>query len=137
MDISRIVSVACVFLLTLCFLLSIYAVTVLRNTVIQGIDTCHEMQSYLDNLETVSATVDPPVQDPEADSSVPVDILADRFCIRETNGRVAIYTDDGYLIRLLDLSVEMLPAADRLALQQGIYRSSWKEVLNLIEDLGA
>ena len=136
MDISRIVSAACVVLLTLCFLLSICTVTVLRKAVIQSTDACFEMQSYIENLDAAPKAESLPVQDTEADSSVPVDVLADRFCIRESNGRVAIYTDDGYLIRLLEISVETLPAADRLALQQGIYRSSWKEVLDLMEDFG-
>ena len=139
MDISRIVSVACVLLLSLCCLLSIYAVAVLRSALMESTEACFEVKAILETMETepVVSTEGNTLSESDSDSSLPVDVLADQFCIRETNGRIAIYTADGYLIRLLERSAETLPHADRLALQQGIYLSSWKEVLALMEDFGA
>ena len=139
MDISRIVSVACVLLLSLCCLLSIYAVAVLRSALMESTEACFEVKAILETMEPepVASTEDNDLSETDSDSSLPVDVLADHFCIRETNGRIAIYTADGYLIRLLERSAETLPHVDRLALQQGIYLSSWKEVLALMEDFGA
>ena len=142
MDISRIVSVTCVLLLSLCFLIAVYTVTVLKNTLKESTETNLELKAFVETLENDLDTVAPEsakedLSNDKTDSSLPVDVLANQFCIRETNGRVAIYTADGYLIRLLDLSTDTLPSADRLALQQGIYLSSRKEVLALMEDFGA
>ena len=144
MDISRIVSVACVLLLCLCFLIAIYTVTVLQSTIRESTEANLELKTFVETLEknletTASESMEEDLSNDNdtEDNTLPVDILADQFCIRETNGRIAIYTTDGYLIRLLELSAETLPAADRLALQQGIYLSSWKEVLALMEDFGA
>ena len=139
MDISRLVSVSCVLLLSLCCLLSIYTVTILRGNLAESAEICMEAKSLLETAkqENLDTSEDAILSDTGADSSLSVDILADQFCVRETNGRVAIYTADGDLIRLLELSSEMLPSADRLALQQGIYLSSWREVLALIQDFGA
>ena len=142
MDISRIVSVTCVLLLSLCFLIAIYTVTVLKNTLKESTETNLELKAFVETLENdldtvASESAKEDLSNDKTDSSLPVDVLANQFCIRETNGRVAIYTADGYLIRLLDLSTDTLPSADRLALQQGIYLSSGKEVLALMEDFGA
>ncbi len=137
MDISRIISVMCVFLLAVCLILSITALTVLRNTVDESTRACMEVQGFLESLEeNQSVNEEPPETEVEVDNSIPVDVLSDRFCMREINGKIAIYTSDGYLVRLLDISVETLPHADQQALQQGIEVSSWKEILALIQDFG-
>ena len=138
MDVSRIVSVACMCLLTLCFILSLYAVAVLRNTIVQSTDACREIQSALDAQQSsLTSSAPSTFEDATQDDSIAADVLADRFCMREVNGRIAIYSGDGYLIRLLDISAETLPPADRAALQEGIYVSSWKEILALMQDFGA
>lgn len=136
MDISRIISVTCVFLLAVCLILSITALTVLRNAVDESTQACMEVQYFLESLEDQQMNDEPPQTDVEVDNSIPVDVLSNRFCMREINGKIAIYTSDGYLVRLLDISVETLPHADQQALQQGIEVSSWKEILALIQDFG-
>ena len=136
MDISRIISVMCVFLLAVCLILSITALTVLRNAVDESTRACMEVQCFLESLEDQQINEEPPQTDVEVDNSIPVDVLSNRFCMREINGKIAIYTSDGYLVRLLDISVETLPHADQQALQQGIEVSSWKEILALIQDFG-
>jgi hypothetical protein len=67
-------------------------------------------------------------------NDTPTDILVQTFCVRETEGRIAIYTGDGYLVRYLDVEVSLLPSEDQEALKHGITLSSWKELLALIED---
>lgn len=136
MDISRIISVMCVFLLAVCLILSITALTVLRNAVDESTQACMEVQCFLESLEDQQINEEPPQTDVEVDNSIPVDVLSNHFCMREINGKIAIYTSDGYLVRLLDICVETLPHADQQALQQGIEVSSWKEILALIQDFG-
>ena len=137
MDISRIISVMCVFLLAVCLILSISALTVLRNTVDESTKACLEVQAFLDSMDEELKVTDPPSAETEESNSVPVDVLYENFCMREANGKIAVYTSDGYLIRLLDVSVETLPEADQTALRQGICVSSWKEILALMQDFGA
>lgn len=138
MDVSRIISVMCVFLLSICLILSITALTVLRNTVDESAQACLEVQSFLESLEADEMKeTEPQSEETQVDNSLPVDVLTNQFCLREVNGKVAIYTADGYLVRQLDISVELLPQADREALKEGICVSSWKEILALIQDFGA
>ncbi len=138
MDISRLISVMCVFLLAVCLILSITALTVLRNTVEESKQACQDVQCFLESMEEETRlSEETPPTEIEVDNSVPVDVLSNRFCMKEINGKVAIYTSDGYLVRLLDISVETLPHADQQALRQGIEVSSWKEILALIQDFEA
>ncbi len=75
-----------------------------------------------------------PTQSLPIPDDTPTDILVQNFCVRETGGRIAIYTGDGYLVRYLDVEVSLLPTEDQEALKKGITLSSWKELLALIED---
>ncbi|MBQ9131204.1 MAG: hypothetical protein IJX62_01860 [Clostridia bacterium] len=59
------------------------------------------------------------------------------FCIKAVNGKIGIYTADGYLVRLLDLDVATLPQRERQALEKGISMNSWQELLALLQDYGA
>lgn len=70
------------------------------------------------------------------DDNVDADVLFDSISIRETNGKVGIFTEDGLHIRTLDINVSTLPAADQTALKNGITINSWRELFALIEDLG-
>ena len=137
MDISRIISVMCVFLLSVCLILSIGTLTVLRNAVDESNRACREAQAFLETMGDQLKESEPPSEDAEVDNSIPADVLYEQFCMREVNGRIAIYTADGYLIRLLDVSVKTLPEADQAALREGICVSSWKEILALMQDFGS
>lgn len=133
MDLSRILSVLCLFLLAICLVFSVTALTALRNAVSETDRMRSDAESLLEELKKQPQESIPPEEDKE---SVPVDILYESFCMRECGGKIAIYTADGELVRILELPVETLPEADRAALQSGISLSSWKEVLALIEDYG-
>lgn len=133
MNLSRILSVLCLFLLTICLVFSVTALTALRNAVNETDRMRSDAESLLEELKKQPQEPISPEEDKE---SVPVDILYESFCMRECGGKIAIYTADGELVRMLELPVETLPEADRAALQSGISLSSWKEVLALIEDYG-
>ena len=136
MDLARVSLILCVFLLAVCLVFSVSALTVLRNAVseadrvrVKAQDLLNDFGDQMDQLKEPEST-----QPPDGEGSVPVDILCDSFCMRESEGKIAIYTSDGYLVRQLDIMVDTLPEADRSALKEGIYLSSWKELLALVQD---
>lgn len=133
MDFPRIALMLCVFLLAVCLVFSISALTVLRNAVSETDQVRKEAQELLADFEQQLREDEADGQSPTA-PSIPVDVLYDSLCMRESEGRIAIYTSDGYLVRILDVSVDTLPEADRKALRDGISVSSWKELLALIQD---
>ena len=137
MDISRIISVSCVFLLALCIILSICVMAVLRNTVKESTEACMEVEALLERANEHLELPQDTDENTEVDNSIPTDVLYHTFCMREANGKIAIYTSDGYLVKTLDLPVATLPKADQSALREGISVSSWREVLALIQDFGA
>lgn len=61
-------------------------------------------------------------------------VLFDRLCIRESGGKIGVFTEDGILIRTIDVNVHTLPDSDRQALSEGITINSWRELIDLIED---
>lgn len=68
------------------------------------------------------------------DDTADADVLYDVFSIREVNGQIGIFTDEGYLIRTLPVDIRTLPAIDREALASGITVNSWRELIAMIED---
>lgn len=141
MDTSKIFTVICSFVLVVCLVLSITTLVVLRNAV-------EENDVLQQNAQTLVNTLDDCVnalnETSAKESSVPTsagteetDVLYDAFCVREVNGKIGIYTSDGYLIRLLDVQVETLPEADREALSKGICVNSWRELISMIQDYTA
>ncbi len=142
MDLSRIISISCVFLLAICLILCICVTLFLHNTVKESTAACLEVQALLERVSenteplqgSTEDTTDEPAQDTTVDNSIPTDVLYHQFCMRESGGRIAIYTSDGDLVKTLDQPVAMLPEADQTALREGISLSSWREVLALIQD---
>ena len=135
MDLARVSLILCVFLLAVCLVFAVSALTVLRNAVSEAERVRVEAQDLLEDFGDRIDQIKEPESTKEPDeSTVPVDILCDSFCMRESEGKIAIYTSDGYLVRQLDIAVDTLPEADRNALRDGICVSSWKELLALIQD---
>ena len=142
MDISKILMLVCSFVLIVCLTLCITTLVVLRNAVAENNSVQENAAALVNDLngcveelnEVISSKEDSVEVSANPDTSAGAD---DTFYLREINGNIGIYTSDGYLIKLLDVSVETLPSADREALSQGISASSWKELLSLIEDYTA
>ena len=78
--------------------------------------------------ECTNVSASSPIEDVEADTR------SNAFSLRESNGKIGVYTEAGYLIRLLNVDVSTLPKTDRDRLAVGISVSSWKELIALIED---
>ena len=90
----------------------------------------NSLDTYLKKEEQAEETMNLPQTEEEVDA----DILYDVFYLREANGKIGVFTEQGYLVRMLTVDVAMLPEADRLALSDGICVTSWRELIALIED---
>lgn len=141
MDMSKIMTALCGFTLAVCLVLSVTTLTVLRNTIKEHDAVQQEAQCLVDDLNEYAKMLR---QEESDDASLPTSTVpsgtvtvSGAITVRESGGKIGIYTEEGYLIRLLDVSVESLPSADREALKKGIRVESWKELLSLIEDYGA
>lgn len=137
MDTSRIFSLISAFLLLITLTLSITTLVVLRNAIAESEEVLGAAEDLIGELDmavgalkeesiyTSTDTVDP---------SVDADVLYQRFCMKETNGKIGVYTEDGYLVRIIDVNVTLLPKKERTALQEGITVNSWRELAELIQD---
>ncbi|HBF15103.1 MAG TPA: hypothetical protein DDW30_05380 [Clostridiales bacterium] len=137
MNRSRIILILCVSLLCVCLVFAITALTSLRNAIAETGQVRREAQSMLADLDvalrenqntSAGAATD--------DDAQQVGVLYGHFCVRESGGQVAVYTDSGELVSLTGISVSALPKSDRDALRDGIRFTSWKEVLALLQDWG-
>lgn len=140
MDASKIFTVLCAFLLVICLVLSITALVVMRNAVSES-ETWQEKAAVLvgnlDSLISDTTEADGSVStstDTEDEPSTEADVLYNRFCLRETEGKIGVYTEDGYLIRLMDVSVRTLPQSEQSALADGISVNSWRELIERMQD---
>lgn len=130
MELSKISALLAVILLSLCLSLSVCTVIALRSAVTEADRVRVDAEVFLEKLQDV--TLDHSTEAP----TLPTDAPVYPFCLRETEGRIAVYTADGALIQVTDYSAALLPAADRAALGEGIYASTWQDVMKLLQDFG-
>lgn len=135
MNRTRIILILCVSLLCVCLVFAITALTALRNAIAETGQVRRDAQSMLSELDVaLRENQDATAGTTKSDDAQQVGVLYDRFCVRESGGQVAVYTESGELVRLTDISVSALPKSDRDALRDGIRFTSWKEVLALLQD---
>ena len=144
MDLSKLFTVLCAFLLVIALTLVVTVTVVLHNAINVGNgwesahDTCNESSKSditlkEDTALNESSTIKVPAAE-EKEPSVDADVLYQRLWIREAGGRIGVFSDEGYLIRTVDVDVATLSPSDQKALREGIYVTSWKEFLALIQD---
>ncbi len=121
MDLTKLFLILCVVLLCVSMIFCFSTYLFVHQTWVLVSDEKAAAES-----EITQATTSP--------DDTPTDILVQTFCVREANGRIAVYTGDGYFVRYLDIEISLLPSEDQEALKRGITLSSWKELLALIED---
>ena len=137
MNRTRIILILCVSLLCVCLVFAITALTALRNAIAETGQVRRDAQSMLSELDVaLRENQDSAAGTTKSDDAQQVGVLYDRFCVCESGGQVAIYTESGELVRLTGISVAALPKSDRDALRDGIRFTSWKEVLALLQDSG-
>ena len=59
------------------------------------------------------------------------------WIVREHDERIGIFTEDGVLLRVVDVYTKTLPKADRILLREGIAVTSRQDLYALMEDFGA
>ena len=141
MDASKIFTILCAFLLVICLTLSITALVVMRNAVSES-RSWHDRASMLvSNLDgilenikeadgSLSTSTDPDEHAPTTDA----DVLYNRFYLRTNEGKIGVFSEDGYLIRMIDVNIKTLPQEEQEMLQQGITVNSWRELIERIQD---
>ncbi len=138
MELSRLFLVFSVLLLSLCLIFSVFGTVTLRRSLSEAEAACLAAEELLRNCDahgkSETAT---PTGGTDTGEDIAVDILYGNFLLLDRNGKIVIYTADGYLIGQPNISTDTLPAADREALRVGIRLSSWREVLAVLQDLGA
>ena len=138
MDTSKILMLLCCFILIVCLTLCISTLVVLRNAIDEHGTVQQHAQGLVDSLdECVSDLNDVITKEDSISASADANKNSAaqlNFLLRETDGRVGIYSADGVLLKLLDVPVNHLPKADREALAKGISVSSWQELIAIVQD---
>lgn len=141
MDHTKLMTILCAFLLLVCLVLSIIALTVMRNAVEEsrGLrEKTHLLLNALEDSVEAMAALDRETQTEEAPLPPTSDKeetpFFDGLIVRIENGHVGVYTKGGELLRVLDIDPSALPKKDRDLLEAGIEIGSWKELLALIQD---
>ena len=145
MNIWKILTVLCGMSLALTILFAVSTRAALKETISEADRARENAESVLAKLRKESETVDSvPTQATPLD---PLDTTAGSagqtpaakpsgqvFFLRSCDGRIGVFTKEGYLMRTLDVDVRTLPSADRAALESGIRVESWNELVARIED---
>jgi len=135
MDTSKILMILCAFILVVCLTMCITTLVVLRNAIAENESIQTGSMILMEELDDCLSRLE---EKNDEENSIPT--VGDGgeeayfFLLRATENGIGIYSADGYLIQLLDISPLTLPAADRLILEKGLKVSSWQEMISLIED---
>lgn len=91
------------------------------------------------SIPAQATPIDPPTDErsniSQTDESAEIVGLDASFVLRVQDGKIAVFTADGYLIQTLNINPQTLPAQDRIALEtDGIRVFSKKELEEIIRD---
>ncbi len=136
MDISKLLTGVCVFLLLICIVFCTTALVALRNAVAESETLQFRSQLLAEELDDCIEQLEKPLKEltKKEDTSVSVTVVSESYVLRECNGVLCVYTSGGELVQRLDAEVESLPTKERELLRAGISRDSWKEMASLIQD---
>ena len=134
---SKILTVLGSMLLAVCLTLSITTLVVLRNAVSENQVLQEDVRDCISELDGYVEDLKETTEKDSVSTSTNIDntqTKQDGFCIRAEGKKIGVYTTDGYLVRILDVSLDTLPSADRELLTTGISVTSWNEALDVIQD---
>ena len=136
MDTSKFFTVLCAILLLICLCLTLATVAVLRFTLnkAQGMQESAAVLSDVILSQSPDTAPEEESAPPLPDEDVAADILYGSFVLKERNGEIGVYGEDGRLIRTFAVRVSTLPREAREALRRGVTFHSWRELMALIED---
>ena len=138
MDASKIFMVFAVLILCVCLVLALLAVGSLRNAVEESRALQGEVMALGERLDGCIAVWEENArEEDDLPTAGEVEGTAGGYVVRTVGERIAVYTNTGALVRLLEINPAHLPAPDREALAKGIALDRWEDVLSLIEDYSA
>lgn len=137
MDITKLFTILCAFLLIVCLTLSITCLVVMRNAV-------DETSAWQGRAEVLVAELGGCVAAMKETDTQDIPVIAPneeekeetkpRYCLRLAKDTLAIYDADGYLIKQLKVPASLLPAKEREKLLAGVWVTSWEELERLVQD---
>lgn len=137
MDVTKIFTVLCGFLLIVCLVLSITCLVVMRNaveetSVWQGRAEAlvNELNGCVQAMKGMEAD-DVPVIAPDSNEN---EAEKKRYCLRLEGEVLAIYDADGYLIKRSETNASLLPKTEQEKLTAGIWAESWAAAGRLLQD---
>lgn len=137
MEISKLLTAVCIFLLLICTVFCTTALVSLRNAIAEhdtlqqkASDLISDMDACLLRLEGSNRFSEQEAGDASVNASLP----QSSFCLRESNGFLCIYTADGELIECLNIPTATLPQSERERLATGISCADWQELIRRLQD---
>ena len=138
MDVSRMLVAICGFALSVCLFFSIGALSSLRHAVAESHAVKEEAEEVVERLEDRLEELEESVQaDKEDLPTVKEEPLSCEYRICSVNQIIGVYNENGELLRLVDVPIDNLPAADREKLSAGIKTDSWQAVESFLQDYEA
>ncbi len=134
MDFSKIFAIISSFVLIVCLTLCITTLVVLRNAIDENETLQADAVRLVKELDTSVDKLDTVIADNQAQGDLPTNAAAEIFSIRECNGKIAVYNDDGVMLHWVDVNTALLPAGERTALAQGIEVQGWESVISCLQD---
>ena len=139
MDANKAFTILSGFLLIICLVLSITALTVMRNAVEESKAWQTRAQTLVNELnECVQAHTEKdslPVSKPNEESSANVDSHALGLTLRIEGEKLFICTEQGFLLYLPNIPSQTLSPETKEQLERGIVVNSWEELFSLLQDL--
>jgi hypothetical protein len=137
MDFSKIIAVISAFVLIVCLVLSMTTLVVLRNAVAENGQVQKEARTLVDELnvsvERLETTTDSALKN-ENQSDVPTGADPERFTLREYEGKIAVYAEDGVILHWVNVNLDLLPKNERAALKEGVEVEGVASLLSHLQD---
>ena len=134
MDMAKLFTVICMFLLIVCLVFSITSLVSLRNALAENDLLQAEAEALNARLDDCVDQLNQQLKEHFLPTSATPTMNEPTLLVREINGIVGVYTQDGELLYSVELSSLTLPPAEREALANGIEVHGWKELLALVRD---
>lgn len=136
MDASKILMTVCAVVLSITLILSILALSSLRNAVDESDSMRQEaavlVDKLVDRLEEIETDAKEEMPTLKEDPSTT--FVDGEYWIRAVNDKVGIFTDDGALLHVLDVMLDSMSPSARAELEKGVSVGSVRELIDRLID---
>ena len=123
MDFSKLIAVISAFVLIVCLVLSMTTLVVLRNAVAENEQIQANAKSLLEDMNVTANKLETNANTllkEDSQGDIPVGADAEIFVLREFEGKIAVYDENGTMLHWVDANLALLPTSERQALSEGI-----------------